>query len=310
MLDFVNKTESSTKVKDIVRLMTGFSVEVTAASATKIPDLNQLLRPGTSVYIPFLPNSEMADICNFAAHLRYQGLNPVPHIAARSIPSGQFLDEHLARLRGTAGIDQVLLIGGDISTPVGEFTDTMRILETGLLDRHEIKHVGVAGHPEGSTKISELAIRDALAWKNAFAQHSDAAFYIVTQFCFEAEPIIEWDKRIRLEGNHLPIHVGVPGLATFKTLMTYAKMCGVRASSRFALRNASDVAKLMTLSAPDKLLADLARYMKADADCGIIKVHMYPFGGLRKTALWSQGIVDGKLCMNRDGGFRVDVDLN
>src|SRR5947207_890592 len=109
----------------------------------------------------------------------------------------------------------------------------MQVLATGLLDRYGIRKIGVAGHPEGSPDITDEAIAQALRWKNDFAERTDADIYLVTQFCFEADPIIRWDKRIRAEGNRLPIHVGIPGLATLKTLMAHAKACGIGPSMRF-----------------------------------------------------------------------------
>ena len=60
-----------------------------------------------------------------------------------------------------------------------------------------------------------------------FAERSGAELYVVTQFCFEAEPVIAWDRRIQAEGNRLPIYIGVPGLATIKTLLAHAKACGI-----------------------------------------------------------------------------------
>ena len=72
----------------------------------------------------------------------------------------------------------------------------------------------MAGHPEGSPDITDELIKDALAWKNGFAERTGAELDIVTQFAFEAEPIIAWDRRINAEGNRLPIRFGLPGLAT------------------------------------------------------------------------------------------------
>src|SRR3546814_11330104 len=92
----------------------------------------------------------------------------------------------------------------------------------------------------------------ALAWKNAFAERSYAQFYIATQFCFEAAPIIAWDKAMRAAGNRLPIHIGVPGLATIKTLINHAKACGVGPSMRFLTRQARNVAKLMTVRSEER----------------------------------------------------------
>ena len=293
---------------ELTDFMSGFSVETTPGSAAKIPDFREHLRPGTTVYITFLPGSDFNDTVAVARRLRDEGFNPVPHFAARSITSREALETHLRRVVEEAGVEQVLLIGGAVPSPLGEFADSMQLLETGLFDRYGIRKIGVAGHPEGSPDIPEEGVRQALAWKNAFATRTAAAMYIVTQFCFEAEPIIKWDKRIQAEGNRLPIHIGIPGLATIKTLMAHAKACGIGPSMRFISRQAMNVAKLLTVSAPDGLVADLADYRANDPACGIESVHMYPLGGLKKSALWSYAVADGRFAFNPNGhGFSAEM---
>ena len=294
----------------IADFMTGFTAETTPGAAAKIADYREHLRPGTVVYITFLPGSDFADTIAVAKRLKAEGFVPVPHFAARSIPDKAFLEDNLKRLQGEVDLEQVLVIGGAVETPVGEFSDSMQLLETGLFDTYGIKKFGVAGHPEGSPDMSDAAIAEALAWKNAFAERSGAELYVVTQFCFEAEPVMAWDKRIRAEDNRLPIHIGIPGLATIKTLLAHAKACGIGPSMRFLTRQARNVAKLMTVSTPDKLVTDLAAYRASDPDCGIAGVHVYPLGGLRRSAAWSYAVSDGNFTLNKNGrGFDVSVDL-
>ena len=296
--------------KQVVEFLANFTAETTPFSAAKVDDFRQILRPGTTVFITFLPGSNFDDTVNVAARLREEGLNPVPHLAARSIPDKAFLDEGLRKLRDQADITEVLAIAGAVEAPVGEFSDTMQLLDTGLLDKHGIEKIGVAGHPEGSPDMSDQAIFSALKWKNNFAERSGANLYVVTQFCFEAAPIIAWDKAMQEAGNHLPIRIGIPGLATVKTLLNYAKACGIGNSMTFLKKQARNVTKLLTISAPDKLLCDLAEYSATDPACGIIGCHMYPLGGVKKTAKWTYAVVDGNFEMNDGGlGFTLTVDI-
>jgi methylenetetrahydrofolate reductase (NADPH) len=291
---------------DIRRFMNGFSLETTPSSAAKIADFRALMRPGTDVYITFLPGSDFADTVTVARRLRDEGFNPVPHLAVRSIRSREELETNIRRAAEEAGVTQVLLIGGAVPRPLGEFGDTMQVLATGLLDRHGIRRVGVAGHPEGTPDITDEAIRQALRWKNDFAIRTGAQMYVVTQFCFEAGPIIQWDKRIQAEGSRLPVHVGVPGLATLKTLMAHAKACGIGPSMRFITRQAMHVAKLLTVAAPDALVAQLAHYKATDPSCGIARAHMYPLGGLARSAEWAYAIGDGRFRFDTHGRFAVE----
>ncbi|MSO93541.1 MAG: metFprotein [Rhodospirillales bacterium] len=298
------------RLKDAIRsFVTGYSVEVTPQGAAKVEDFRTLLRPGTSIYITFLPGSELADTISTAKRLRREGFNPVPHLAARSMYGKNILDEGLARLVGEAGVTEVLCIGGALKAPAGEFSDTMQMLATGLFDKHGIRRIGVAGHPEGSPDIPEAAILEALKWKNAFAARTGAELYIATQFCFEAAPIIAWDTAIQAAGNRLPVRIGIPGVATIKTLVAYAKSCGIGPSMAFVSKQARNIAKLMSLSAPDRLIADIAAYRRSDPKCGIVGCHMFPFGGLKKTAAWTHAVVDGNFVLNPKGGFRLTADL-
>ena len=296
--------------QSIVDLLTGFTAETTPATAAKTADYRVHMRPGATIFITFLPGSNFTDTIAVATRLRREGFTPVPHLAARSLPSRAFLEDGLARLAGDAGVDQVLLIGGALDRPLGEFSDTMQLLDTGLFDKYGIARIGVAGHPEGSPDIPDAQIRAALAWKNAFAERTGASLYVVTQFCFEAAPVIAWDRRIQAEGNRLPVHIGLPGLATLKTLIGHARACGVGPSMRFLTRQARNVAKLLTVSAPDRLVAALAAYRATDPGCGIRGVHLYPLGGLKRSARWAQAVVDGRFEMREDGeGFEVsEVD--
>ena len=294
--------------QSVIELLSGFTTETTPAAAAKIGDYRAYLKPGATVFITFLPGSRFEDTVAVAIRLRGEGFNPVPHFAARSVPSRGFLHENLTRLAGEAGVDQALLIGGALNQPLGEYSNTMQLLDTGLFDRHGIRRIGIAGHPEGSPDIPDARIRTALAWKNAFAERTDASMYIVTQFCFEAAPVVAWDKRIQAEGNRLPVYIGLPGLASLKALIGHAKACGVGPSMRFLTRQARNVTKLLTVSAPDRLVTALAAYRANDPGCGIHGVHVYPLGGLKKSAQWAQTVVEGRFEMRRNGqGFEVDA---
>lgn len=297
-----------TPKQSIVDLLSGFTTETTPAAAAKIADYGACLLPGATVYVTFLPGSMFEDTVEVAIRLRREGFNPVPHFAARSIQNRAFLEEHLARLTSDAGVEQVLLIGGAVSQPLGEYSDTMQLLDTGLFDKYGVRRIGVAGHPEGSPDIPDTQIQAALAWKNAFAERTGASMFIVTQFCFEAVPVIAWDRRIQAEGNRLPVHIGIPGLASLRALIGHARACGVGPSMRFLTRQARSVAKLLTVSAPDRLVTALAAYRATDPRCGIHGVHVYPLGGLKRSARWVRAVTDGRFEMRKDGlGFEVDT---
>jgi methylenetetrahydrofolate reductase (NADPH) len=294
--------------QQVVDFLSGFTLETTPGSAARIADFRAHVRPGTRIYVTCLQGSDFDDTVAVARRLRREGFNPVPHIAARNIQSRAQLEAGLAALSGEVGIDEVLCIAGGASAPRGEFRDTMQLLETGLLDAYGITRIGVAGHPEGSPDIPDEAIARALRWKNDFARRTGARLYVVTQFCFEAAPIIAWDRWLQAEGSRLPVHIGIPGLATLRTLVKHATACGIGPSARFITRQAKNVARLMSVAAPDRLVAQLAAYKATDARCGIAGVHLYPLGGLEKSAEWAYAVIDGRFRMRPgDEGFDIGV---
>jgi methylenetetrahydrofolate reductase (NADPH) len=293
---------------NILKFLQNASVEVTPGGAKKIENFRDLLREGTTVFVTFLPGSDFADTLATVKRLYAEGMKPVPHFAARSIPSLKFFEENLKVMQAEAKVEEALLIGGGVNTPVGEFSSSMEVLRTGLFEKYGIKKLGIAGHPEGSPDIKPEDVTKALLEKNAYAKEHGIDMYVTTQFCFEAEPIIEWDKRIRAEGNTLPIHIGIPGLATIKTLLAHATACGIGPSMRIITRQAANIAKLMTTRAPDKLVRDLANYQAKDPECGINQVHLYPLGGMAKSAKWMYAVMDGKFTLT-DEGFDVDIEL-
>ncbi len=301
------QAERKQQIIDFVR---GFSIETTPGSSLKIPDYREHLRPGATVSVTFLPGSDFADTIRTAKRLKDEGFDAAPHFAARSIPGRSALEDCLKGLQDEVGCTEVVALGGAVNNPVGEFDSSMQLLETGLFDKYGIKKIGLAGHPEGSQDISGKALSEALDWKNAFAERSDADFYLATQFCFEAAPIIVWDKTLQASGNRLPIHIGVPGLATLKTLINHAKACGIGPSMRVLTRQARNITKLMTVKAPDRLIADLAYYKATDPECGIRQVHVYPLGGLRRSALWAYAVLDGNFTLGKDDrSFTIDREI-
>lgn len=270
------------------QLIEGYSVETTPGAAIKIPDYRSILAPGTTVYVTLLPGSSIDDTISICIRLASEGFNPVPHYAARQIPNRAKIATSLQRFREEADGTQVLVLAGSSKSPVGEFDNSMQVLETGLFDRFGISRIGIAGHPEGSPDISSQALKDALLWKNSFAERTDAQMYIVTQFCFASDAVIKWEHQLADLGNTLPVHIGIPGVATIGTLIKHAAACGVGPSMNFLKKQARSASKLLSNSTPERLLRELAQHRYWNTDTKIEKLHIYPLGGLRKSAEWLQ----------------------
>ena len=184
----------SASLKQISSLLNGFSTEVTPTSASKIDNFQEHLSLGTSINVTFLAGSNLRDTVEVCKGLNEGGFNPFPHIVARNFENTRALEVFLDLLVSTADVCEVLVIAGGIARPLGPFSDSLQILNSGLLEKYQIRKVGVAGHPEGSPDISADKLATAISDKNQWAKNSDIEAYITTQFCFEVPSIITWEK--------------------------------------------------------------------------------------------------------------------
>jgi methylenetetrahydrofolate reductase (NADPH) len=299
----------SVSVEAIAKAGANWSIEVTPTGATKIDSFAALLAENTSVNVTFLPGTDPNDTIAVAKRLSDEGMNAIPHIAARSLSDKDQLDGLLKRMTSEANVSEVLVIGGGVDKPVGAFDNTMQVLNTGLIQKYGISRIGVSGHPEGSPDIHDDALAQAIADKNAFAVSEGLSLYMETQFCFDAAAVLSWERAIREAGNALPIRVGIPGPATIKTLFRFAQISGIGPSMRFIAKQARNVAKLMTVQSPHLLLAGLANGMSnaptGEDKCLIQHFHYYPFGGFAKTAAYADAVAKGHINLTKDGGFDV-----
>lgn len=270
-------------------LLSGYSIEVMPRTAEKVEDFRALLPAGTRVYIAHIDGTPFEDMLATARRLRAEGFEPMPHFPARSIADRATLADMVARYRGEADVKQALLLAGGIASPRGPFHSSMQLLETGLFDGFTRLHV--AGHPEGNRDIDpdggEAEVMAALRWKQAFADRSDAAFAIATQFAFEAPPVLAWADRLSANGITMPIHLGIAGPAKLQTLIKFAIACGVGASLSVLQKRARDVSKLLLPFEPDEILTDLARARAEGRGKNIQSIHFFPLGGIKTNAEWA-----------------------
>lgn len=294
--------------RQIAMLAGNVSIETTTRESETVGSYRAWLRPGMDVNIASVPGGDYSAVVRTAVRLRSEGFNPVPHLPARAFPSELALREALRRLRDEAGTSAALAIAGGNSDASGPFADSLSLLESGLLAEFGIHRIGVAGYPEGSPNIEDTALRNALAAKHAYARRTGVDMHIATQFCVDAGPIAAWAQSVRRDGIDLPIDVGVAGTTTLASLLKFARICGVNASGRVLARNARKLVRLGALSYPDRVIAGIANHMLLDPAHGIRRLHMFPFGGLERTARWLTAVAEGAFAFNeRMDGFSVAI---
>ncbi len=287
-------------------LMARFSVEITPREAPSLPPLPDVLAPGTAVYLTFLSNTPWEQTVAGARSIREAGMRPVPHLAARAVPDRTTLRRMLADV-AAAGVEDLLVLAGSLATPVGEFHETAQILDSGCLEEAGIRRIGVVGHPEGHPDVDDAELHRALEAKCRIARERGFDLHLVTQFCFDAAPIVAWERRIRTAGVEVPVYVGLPGLTSPTRLLRFGLRCGVGASLKVLRQQAGGVLRLATtpIHHPDATLLGLATAVAAEPASLLRGIHFFPFGALVPTAEWASDIRDGRFVMDDRDRLRV-----
>lgn len=266
------------------------SIEVTGKQIEKFPLLKAALPEGTKVFIALIEAQDADLQITAATELRKLGFEPIPHVPARFVRDTDALKRRMEAFAEKAGVTAILALGGGAPEPIGVFDAALQMMETGVFQQYGLRRIGIAGHPEGNPDITKRHGDDALLRclqeKSAWISAAGVEGFIATQFLFEAGPVALWASNLRDGGINLPIHVGVPGPATIKTLVKYAAMCGVGNSARFIRKQALNITKLLTVSEPTEYVTQLARLHYDRPELNISAPHFYPFGGFDKLFAW------------------------
>ena len=291
--------QKETQIKSLIK---DFSIETTPNVYSKYGEFIKLLPEKNDVYVTYLPDENPENVVNTSKKLTDEGFNAIPHLPARTIESISDLEKYIGSLSEIAGCKKILIIGGG-GNQKGIIESSMQVLETDFLSKYNFNSVGVAGHPEGSPDIPKNELDKAIIDKNNFSQNVDFKMYLATQFFFEAETFIKWEKELEKLENKLEIHAGIPGPATLKTLISYATTCGIGNSIRFLSKQALNITKLATSRNPDKLIGDLAEYKRNNQYSKLSKLHFYAFGGIKKTSEWLNLILNATLDIKDNNEF-------
>jgi methylenetetrahydrofolate reductase (NADPH) len=265
-------------------MVDGYSLEMTAKEIEGLREAAPLIRPGTQVAVTFLPGEELSQRVEAAVLVRELGFEPIVHLSARRIESQEQLDWYLGEITQKAGVKRVFIIAGDPPEPEGPYSDSLQIIETGLLEKHGIEIVGVGGHPEGHPNNTPAELWVWMEKKLAAIRAHGMVPLVVTQFAFDDDAIVQWLSEMRARGIDVPVRLGVPGPAGIKRLLGFAKRCGVGASASVMKKYGISLTNLIGSAGPDKLVNSLDK--KLGAEHGRVRLHLYPFGALTASAEW------------------------
>lgn len=265
-----------------VDLVAAGSLEMGAHRPQDAVAIAALLPAGTPVYVNHLPRHRLAQSLEAIAALRAAGLEPVPHIAARRIAGRGELEAFLR----AAGVRKALVLGGDEPAALGPYADGAALIRTGLLEESGVREIGLPGYPEGHPRIPQMALEQAFGEKLALAAGHGLSAYVVTQFCFAPARILEYCASLARSAPGVPVYVGLAGPTSPAALLRYAQRCGVSASLRALQAQGLNAVRLVTRTDPGEQLAALARFCAAHAQCNVVGVHLFSFGGVTAAAAW------------------------
>lgn len=278
------------------------STEISPHDEKLLDGLAQRLPAGMPIYVAHTPRCSVEDVVRVAVKVQSLGFTASPHLVARRLASERTLRDALARLRAQ-GIEQVLLVAGDLDRPLGPFKSTLEVIATGALEASGLRRIGVAGHPEGHRAVGEAELFSALHRKQEFAARSGLAVHIVSQFGFEPASICAWDRRLTREGISLPVHVGVAGPTAPAKLLKFAIQCGIGTSMSLLMRNIDAVKRLSGFAlGPEEMLVGLLGGCAGHAGSHLVQPHVYSFGGALATFDWLRSVMEGNFDLAPNGG--------
>jgi len=241
---------------------------------------------GTQTFLPWLPNTTPEALVEAAARHARLGLRPVPHIAARRLASEAEARRTLERLRREAGVEAVLLVGGERASPAGPYASGVDLLRSGIVQASGIRRIGFGGYPEGHPAIPTPVLNDSLELKLRRAQEHGVEAFIVSQFCFDGAAIVAWAHRLRARGVTAPIRIGLAGPTPLRKLLQLGIRCGIGESLRALRGRFGAMTRLAATYDPHEVLGGITEQLQRTAVRGPLALHVFAFGGVRAAAEW------------------------
>jgi methylenetetrahydrofolate reductase (NADPH) len=262
------------------------SLEMGADAPGDAARIAELLPAGTLVYVNHLPKYDVSYTLRALIALREANLEPVPHVAVRRITSRDEAKGFLEKAIRAAGVSKILLLGGDVSAPAGPYGEAADLLREDFIGQCGLSQVGLAGYPEGHPRIATVALNAALEQKLALASERGLSPYVVSQFSFAPNRIVEFCADLARRAPGVPVYVGLAGPTNPVALLKYAQRCGVSASLRALQAEGMRAVRLITHVDPTDQLLLLARHARTGSASNVVGVHLFSFGGVARTAAW------------------------
>ena len=154
------------------------------------------------------------------------------------------------RLRDEADVRRLFFIGGEVPDAAGNFSSALELLARTSPARFGFSHIGFGAYPEAHPTVPGDVLERELETKIAVTEDAGMSSFVITQFAFAAEPILDWLSAFRTRFERQEVLIGLAGPAGIRTLIRYARMCGVGPSARALVRNGASIGRLLTDAGP------------------------------------------------------------
>jgi len=238
------------------------------------------LPAGSVVTVTASPRKGIEATFMLSEELAGRGFRVVPHLTARQVRDKSHLQELVDRL-SAGGFEDVFIIGGDITDPVGTYDSSSALIADMVEMGNRPRRIGVATYPEGHPLINREALMQALKAKQPFVN------YMVTQICFDPQVIGKWLADIRANGITLPVYVGIPGILKRSKLLEISLRVGVGDSTRFLKNHLGMVARLLQhdMYNPNNLVKKITGFTGDQVVAGF---HIYTFNQCLSIKHWRE----------------------
>ncbi|HEX6001377.1 MAG TPA: methylenetetrahydrofolate reductase [Hyphomicrobiaceae bacterium] len=270
------------------------SLEIGVDTPDDARRIAKLLPAGTPVYVNHVPSRNLGAALETLLALRQANLEPVPHMAARRIFSRAEAEDFLRKAVRRVGVRKVMLIAGDVPDPLGPYADSAALLAEDFFAGSGLTQVGLAGYPEGHPRIATPALNRALERKLELAARHGLGAYLVTQFSFAPNRIVEYCADLARRAPGVPVYVGMAGPTDPMTLLRFAQRCGVSASLRALQAQGVKAVHHFTHVDPTEQLMALASRLRSGGVRNVVGVHVYSFGGAVPAAQWMNARITGE----------------
>jgi methylenetetrahydrofolate reductase (NADPH) len=264
-------------------ILDDISLGMSARDARRISE--SALWPGASVNVGHLGGETTAQRLAAIRHLRALRLRPVAHISARRVPSTIALESFLGQLEAQESGAHVFLVGGDPKRSLGPYPDALGVLRSGVLSRHGVRAVSVAGYPEGHPALSTSTLWDALERKCRLLREQGRAGDIISQLSLDPTAAVAWIEEVRDRGIDVPIRVGIPGPVRSETLIGYVRRYGGRVDPQALREFGLDAQRPRSTVTADRLVDSLAARLDPSIH-GQVRLHVFGFGDVAATTEW------------------------